>query len=249
MHMTHYTQPEYFRSHAMNPTIRLLIMLCLTLPSAMPGQARQPPQLNAHRSVDVFADDSGRLRPALSTRGIIADGALQYWADPTGNRILRADPGGLSPQEVASGLNTPYGLGFDAVTQSFIWTSSGDAVVQKLALASGAVSALNSSFDDPPAIEIEHEGGKQAITVVGSDVVRVTVDDISDETTTEVLLSLGGDEVIHGLALDTEAGQVFVGNAVGMMAYKIDLADQAISRLTFTDHVPPTPDLDEGELP
>lgn len=234
----------------MNPTVRLYITLCLAmaLPAASLSHAQQRPQLNTHRSVEVLVQPSGQLRPALGGSDTTVDGALHYWADPTGNRILRADASGMHEEEVVGGLNIPYGLGFDTSTQSFIWTSSGDAVVQKLALATGALTVLNSSFDDPPAIEIEHEGGKQAITVVGSDVVRVTVDDVSDEATTEVLLSLNANEVIHGLALDAEAGQIFVGNGVGMMAYKVNLSDRTISPLTFTDHVPPTPDLDEGDV-
>jgi hypothetical protein len=223
----------------------LLFGLSLLALDALPAYAQD----NLHRSVDVIADGAGRLLPAPGPRGIIVDTAQHYWADPAGNRIVRSDPGAMLDEVIASGLNTPYGLGFDTATQSFVWTSSGDELVQKLALADHAVRSLNTSFDDPPAIEIAQEGGKQAITVVDSDVVRVSVDEVSDETRTEVLLSLGSAEVIHGLALDAEAGHLFVGNAVGMMAYRIDLADNTVSRLTFTDHVEPIPDADAGDLP
>jgi DNA-binding beta-propeller fold protein YncE len=227
-------------------SLKLIVAsFALIASSVLPAYAQD----TAHRTVDVIADDSGRLLPAPRPRGIVVDPAQHYWADPAGNRIVRSDPGGMLDEVIAAGLNVPYGLGFDSATQSFVWTSSGDEVVQKLVLADHRVSNLTTSFDDPPAIEIAQEGGKQAITVVDSDVVRVSVDEISDETRTEVLLSLGSAEIVHGLALDAEAGHLYVGNAVGMMAYKIDLADNTISRLTFTDHVAPIPDADAGELP
>jgi len=228
----------------MNPTRGMFTGLCLSIAvlTAPPLQAQD----SAQRSVDVVIDASGRLVPARP-RGA-PDALWKYWADPVGNRIVRSDGRSLMVEELIAELKAPYGLGFDASTQSLIWTSSGDGVVQTYSLGGRALSTLTTSFDDPPAIELPHEGGRQAITVVGSDIVRVTVDELSDAVDTEVLMSLDATDIVHGLAIDTQSGQLYVGNAVGMMAYKLDLADRTVSRLTYTDHVPPVPDLDEGDL-
>jgi DNA-binding beta-propeller fold protein YncE len=231
----------------MKPTCLSSKFLSVTLGAliALPGIAQQA----AHRTVEVIADSSsGRLIPADGGGTIAVDSAQRYWADPEQNKILRGDAQGLVIDEVASGLNVPYGLGFDNATQSLVWTSSGDEAMQTLALSGAEVRTLNTNFDDPPVIEIAHEGGKQAITVVEGDVVRVTVDEITGVTTTEVLMSLSPSETVHGLAMDADAGALYVGNAVGMATYKISLREQTVARLTFTDHVEPTPDSDEGEL-
>jgi hypothetical protein len=238
---------NFSRKTIMKPTCLTLKLLSVTLGAliALPAMAQQ----SLHRSVEVVADAaSGRLIPVDGGGAIAVDSARRYWADPEQNKILRGDAQGLVIDEVASGLNVPYGLGFDNATQSLVWTSSGDEAMQTLALSGGEVRTLNTNFDDPPAIEIAHEGGKQAITVVEGDVVRVTVDEITGVTTTEVLMSLSPSETVHGLAMDADAGALYVGNAVGMATYKISLREQTVARLTFTDHVEPTPDSDEGEL-
>lgn len=201
----------------------------------------------SHRSVDVSVDTAGRLRPAGAESDDIVVGALRYWADPSANTILRSDARGQQVEEIAGGLNAPYGLGFDVEAQRFLWTSSGDETVQTLAAGARDVKTLQTSFDDPPALEIPHEGGKQAIAVVGDQVVRVTEDATTGDIATETLMRIDVVDGVHGLALDADARLLYVGNAVGMMAYRLDLADNTATRLTFTDHVPPVADPDEGE--
>lgn len=220
------------------------VLLCVL--GSMPVQAARPIQ-PAQRSVDVWADAAGQLRPARVLPGDPAPTCLRYWADPSANAILRRDPQSGQIEPIASGLNTPYGLGFDVTTQSFVWTSSGDEAVQKLAAGATAATTLTSNFDQPPALELPREGGRQAITLVGSDIVRVTEDAQSGEVTTEVLMRVESPEAVHGLALDAEAGVLYIGNAVGMMAHRLRLSDNSAMLLTFTDHVPPVADPDLGE--
>jgi hypothetical protein len=208
-----------------------------TLASASVAPATQ------QRTVDLQLDRTGRLM-ADSARVRPIDGQ-SYWVDPGSAQFLRQTAGSLEPQVIRADLHAPYGLGFDVQAQQFIWTSSADEIVQTFVLGSDAVKNLETSFDEPAAIEIPIEGGKQAITVVGSDVVRVTIADTNEQSQTEVLLSLGADEVVRGLALDRAANVLFVGNEVGMMTYKVDLGARTASRLTFTDHVPPIPDPDQ----
>lgn len=214
--------------------------------ASLTAQAARPVQ-PAPRSVDVWTDASGQLRPARVLPGDPSPTYLRYWADPAMNAILRRDPQSGQVEPIASGLNTPYGLGFDVTTQSFVWTSSGDEAVQKLAVGTTAAITLPSNFDQPPALELPREGGRQAITLVGSDIVRVTEDAQSGEVTTEVLMRVESPDAVHGLAVDEEAGVLYIGNAVGMMAQRLRLSDSSALQLTFTDHVPPVADPDLGE--
>jgi len=216
-----------------------LVMLALSAAHAARGLS--------HRSVDVSPDSTGRLRPAGVLSDTLIATAQRYWADPSANAILRSDSSGQQIEAIAGGLNLPYGLGFDVEAQSFLWTSSGDETVQKLVAGAHDVTTLQTSFGDPPALEIPHEGGKQAITVVGEEVVRVTEDAMTGDIATEVLMHVDAVDGVHGLALDADARLLYVGNAVGMMAYRLDLANNTATRLTFTDHVPPVADPDEGE--
>lgn len=210
------------------------------------------PQVHAaselsHRSVDISTDTAGRLWPSGAASDGIVAGAQRYWADPSANTILRSDALGQQVEEIAGGLNAPYGLGFDAETQRFVWTSSGDETVQMLAAGAREVKTLQTSFDDPPVLEIPHEGGKQAITVVDDQLVRVTEDAITGAIATETLMRIDAADGVHGLALDADGRLLYVGNAVGMMAYRLNLADNTATRLIFTDHVPPVADPEEGE--
>jgi hypothetical protein len=198
-------------------------------------------QDSGQRSVDLAIDSvSGRLIP---NDGSSLD-RVRFWADPERNTIVRQDANGGAATDAASGLNVPYGLGYDAGAELLIWTSSGDEVMQVMPLAGGDVRALTTSFDDPPVIELPYEGGKQAIAFVDGAVVRVTVDAHTDAQHNEVLYTPALGEAIIGLALDTQTNQVYVGNAVGMAARKIDLASGAVATLIFTDHVAPIPDRD-----
>jgi hypothetical protein len=209
--------------------------------------AQAQAQDSGQRTVDFAIDAaSGRLMP-VNDSTIDLPAQVRFWADPARQTIVRKDANALAPQDIAAGLNLPYGLGFDRDTQTLIWTSSGDEVMQVMALNGGEVRALTSSFDDPPAIEIAHEGGKQAIALLDGAVVRVTVDAQTDARTDEVLFTLPAGESAIGLALDAQNNQVYLGNAVGMAAYKIDLNQGVATRLAYTDHVTPVPDADVGE--
>lgn len=224
-------------------TTRAPVWLLLAALAGLPAYAQDP----VHRSVEVAADASGSLRPVPLTHDGGDAATLRYWADPHTHRILRSSAHSLDTETVATDLHTPYGLGFDAETQSFLWTSSGDETVQKLVAGRSDVVTLQTSFEQPPTLDIAREGGKQAITLDGSTIVRVTEDGMSGEVTTEVLTRIRTFDGMLGLALDADTGNLYIGNAVGMMAYKLRLADNALSRLTYTDNAPPLPDADEGE--
>jgi len=123
-------------------------------------------QSGVNRSVEVIVDATGKLIKAPSNSPSSA--VWSYWADPVSNKILRAHPDGTGTQDVLVNLNTPYGLGFDSDTQSFIWTNSGNdggddsedsdddesGVVQKLKYGQSVASNLISSFVEPFTIEV-----------------------------------------------------------------------------------------------
>jgi hypothetical protein len=220
---------------------------CIFIVLSCAATAAQAAKLRQHRTADLWADATGRLRPARVLVGDPSPQFLRYWADPAANKILRSDAQGGQVEEVAAGLNVPYGLGFDVTAQSFVWTSSGDEAVQKLSAGTQTVATLASNFDQPPVLELASEGDRQAITLVGNEIVRVTENAQSGETSVQVLMQVESPEAVHGLALDAEAGTLYIGNAVGMMAQRLRLSDNSAVQLTFTDHTPPVADPDEGE--
>lgn len=222
--------------------------LAMALLLAAPAFAARPAPQGEHRSVEVVADAAGRLRPAPSDNNDFA-AAQRYWTDPQAGTLLRGHAHTLDAEVVAAQLDTPYGLGFDAEAQRFLWTSSGAAAVQTLAYGQSEVRSLQSSFEQPATLEMAQESGRQALSLDGDRVVRVSEDAISGATTTEVLAQLEPGLAPHGLALDAEAGVVYVGNAVGMMVYRLRLADNRLERLAYVDNAPPVADLDPEELP
>ena len=199
-----------------------------------------PVAQDGQRTVDVVVDAaSGRVLPD----GGIGVG-VRYWADPARNAIVRQDASSSTDHVLVESLSMPYGLGFDGDTQTLIWTSSGEEIMQAMPVAGGEVRALTSNFEDPPVLELPYEGGKQAITVLDGAVVRVTVDAQTDARYDEVLYALPDSVSVVGLALDTQTNRLYVGNAVGMAAYTVDMTTGQAGALVFTDHVAPIPDRD-----
>lgn len=206
-----------------------------------------PAQESAHRSVELVADAAGQLRQM--PQGPQPANTLRYWTDAAGGRLLRAGAHTLDAEVVAAGLETPYGLGFDAGAQRFVWTSSGAATVQVLASGRGEVRTLQTSFEQPASLELAQESGRQALSLDGERVLRVSEDALSGETRRDILATLPAGTAPHGLALDAQAGVLYIGNAVGMMVFRLDLADGRLQALSYTDHAPPVADADAGDLP
>lgn len=220
---------------------RFLFALILLL-----AAAALPAQQTAHRSVELVVDTAGRLQP--TPREPQPSATQRYWTDAQAGSLLRADAHTLDAQVLAADLDTPYGLGFDAETQHFVWTSSGAAAVQVLACGRSDVRTLPTSFEQPATLELAQEGARQALSLDGDRLLRVSEDALSGETRSEVLATLPPGSAAHGLALDAQAGVLYVGNAVGMMVFRLGLDDGRLQPLSYTDNAPPVADPDLGDL-
>jgi hypothetical protein len=208
--------------------------------ASLPTQAQK-----AIRSVVVAVDSAGRLLPPDST-DLPAPNAKRYWADTPSNSIRRSNLDGSGVEEVASGLNVPYGLSFDAGTGSLLWTSSGDEVVQRLGGGSGP-AVLPSSFEEPFAIVLELEGQRIAYALLEGEIVRVTQTSGSETEQIETLTQFGSVFAgLHGLALDEAAGILYLGDLNGMMTQRLRLSDGRVDSLLFVEEpFPGQPILEE----
>jgi len=174
----------------------------------------------------------------------------RYWADPTTHTIRRSNPDGSRIEVVASGVNAPFGLGYDPGMGQLVWTSSGDEAVQTMPIGSSWPTTLASSFEDEYAVEGPRtlDGHRVAYALVGNTVVRITQNPQSEVETTEVLLTHPSPEKVHGLAVSADGGTLYLGDTVGRMSQAVRLAQpQNLETLSYVDEVAapdtkPTPD-------
>ena len=225
--------------------MRFIVRLSMTLAlgwllAGVPAAAQ-----DAIRSVVVTVDSAGRLLPPGSGRP--APGTKRYWADTPSNTIRRSNLDGSGVEEVAGGLNIPYGLSFDAGTGTLLWTSSVDEVVQRLGGGSGP-AVLPSSFEEPYAIVLEQEGQRTAYAVLDGEVVKVSQRSDSETDQIETLTHFGSASAgLHGLALDETAGVLYLGDLNGMMTQRLRLSDGRVETLLFVEEpFPGQPVFEEG---
>ena len=175
----------------------------------------------------------------------------RYWADPTTHTIRRSNPDGSGVEVVASGVNAPYGLSYDAGMGQLVWTSSGDEAVQTMPIDSSWPTTLASSFEDDYAVEGPPglDGRRVAYALIGNTVVRITQLPESEAESTEVLLTHPSPERVYGLAVSADGGTLYLGDTAGRMSQTVRVAQPQLETLTFVDEVPapdykPTPEPD-----
>lgn len=190
------------------------------------------------RSVVVDAETAGRLMPPDGSGS--PSGAKRYWADAGANSIRRSNLDGSGIEDVVTGVNAPYGLSFDTAAGALLWTSSGDEVVQKLDSGGKGFTPLQTDFEEPFGITVSEEGRKIGYAVLGGEVVRIIQYDDSETDEQEVLMRFDPDfQPVHGLALDQQAGVLYVGNVNGMMTQRVRLADNRVETLSYVEETFP----------
>jgi hypothetical protein len=163
----------------------------------------------------------------------------RYWADPGTGSIRRADPDGSDAEVLVSGLNAPYGLCYDQVTQELIWTSSEDEKVQVLRLGSSSPAFLETSFDDEPGLATSGGDRQVAYVAMDGDVLELSQQLDSETEQRRVLAHLQDPRTMRGLALSSDGRALYLGDTVGRMAQKLTIATRKLEPLTFIDEVPP----------
>jgi hypothetical protein len=192
----------------------------------------------------------GKGSPPVKERDNAPTAEKRYWADPATNTIRRSNVDGSNDEVVVSGLNGPYGISYDQVTQELLWTSSGDEKVQSLRLGSSLPTGLETSFEEHFAIDLM-EGERQIVyAVLEGAVVRMWRDAQTGAEQREVLVQLEDPAAVRGLALSADGRALYLGDSVGRMARKLRLTDRKLVSLTFIDEVPaPPPELQEEVSP
>lgn len=176
--------------------------------------------------------DGSRSEPTADTR--------LYWADSMAGTIRRSAIDGSAMEIVADGVGIPYGMAFDADAQALLWTNAAAETVQKLDVAGGKPVALTTSFEEPYAIDISIETEQAYFSATANIVYRNGYDKQTGGETSTAILTLPDTETIHGLALDTENGVLYIGDINGRMTRKLVLAEQVAKPLPHTDtEVPP----------
>ena len=183
--------------------------------------------------------------------------AKRYWADYAGNAIWRSNLDG-SQVELVHSVNGPYGIGYDPAAGILIWTSSTDETVQAAAVG-GSVVTLTSSFEEYYALAWKATGQVATATatsmkpetaemaapssttslsysVIGNEVVKLTEDINTGAEQREVLLTLSSPDEVRGLTLSADGTALYLGDPVGRMSRKLNIATHAVEWLVFDDY-------------
>ncbi|HEV8577641.1 MAG TPA: hypothetical protein VGX68_01055 [Thermoanaerobaculia bacterium] len=197
----------------------------------------------SEESCSTCPGDCGECSEDRSVVVYGADGtAKRFWADYAGNAILRSNLDG-SQVEVARYASGPYGISYDPGTESLLWTSSTDEVVQAApADGSGTPITLESAFDeDGAAIVVVEEDVQLAYGIADSQIIKITQNHTTGDEQREVLVQLSSPDAVVGLALTADRTTLYFGDTVGRMSQKLNLASGAVEPLVFDDGTQPLP--------
>jgi hypothetical protein len=203
------------------------------------------------RSLVVSSEAAARiLPPKPGTAPGVPIGSQRYWADTATNSIRRSNLDGSGVEVVVNGLQSPYGLSYDASAGVLLWTSSVEETVQKLPLAGGSPAAIETQFEEPFAIVVSGEGQETGYAVLGGEVVRIVRYSMAETEEKTVLMTFDpAAREIHGLALDGATGALYIGNAQGQMTQKVRLADGTVETLQFVEESFPLEPMPIEEVP
>jgi hypothetical protein len=191
------------------------------------------------RSVVLAEESNGHY--SESNRYTPSPQTVQYWVEPTLGAIRRSRIDGSDAVDVATSLNLPYGIAFDGESQELLWTSAGEEAVQKIAVAGGAPASLLSAFEEPYAIEASNAAQKIVYSSTGNVIYKDTIDLITGEESTQLLLVVVDEQPVHGLALDAAAGVLYIGDENGRMTRRIDLNGNISGHLIYSGTEPTLP--------
>lgn len=174
----------------------------------------------------------------------VAVNGKRYWADYAGNAIWRSNLDG-SQVELVHAVNGPFGIGYDPAAGHLIWTSATDETVQAASIG-GSAFTLQGSFEESSAIAFKATGEAQALaassttslsySVIGNEVVKLTQDVNTGSEQREVLLTLSSPDEVRGLTLSADGTALYLGDPVGRMSRKLNIATHAVEWLVFEDY-------------
>ena len=221
-------------------TALLLFVLYLLLHTEPAATRVQSSALVIQGTKGTYSDGS-RSEPTADTR--------LYWADAMTGTIRRSALDGSAVEIVAAEAGLPYGMAFDAEAQVLLWTDSAAETVRIVAVAGGAPTTLATAFEEPYAIDVSTETEYAFYTATANTVYRNTIDVQTGQESSIELLTLPDTETIHGLALDSGNGVLYVGDENGRMIRKFALTGKEAQLLPHTDTEVPPDSTPAGALP
>lgn len=206
------------------------------------------------QSSESCSDCSYDCGSCSENRSVVVNGK-RYWAEYAANAIWRSNLDG-SQVELVYSVNGPYGIGYDPGTGYLIWTSSTDETVQAAPAGGGSVITLQSSFEEYYAIAFKATGQATATavtaataemtapssttslsySVIGNEVVKLTQDINTGAEQREVLLTLSSPDEVRGLTLSADGTALYLGDPVGRMSRKLNIASHGVEWLVFDDY-------------
>jgi hypothetical protein len=164
--------------------------------------------------------------------------ARRFWADYDAKSILCGNLDGSQVQVVASNVEGPYGISYDQATDSILWTSAGDELVQMSSASDyengiSNVITLNSSLEEYFAIVVNGSEQNVAYGVEAGQVIKLTQNRDTGAEQREVLFTLSSPDAVHGLALAPDHSALYLGDSVGRMSHKLHLSTRQLRPLLY----------------
>ena len=158
----------------------------------------------------------------------------RVWADHAANAIWVSDADGTARQMLYPNVPGPYGLSVDVATQQLVFTSSELEIVQVAPVnGGGTVTNLRTSFEESYAILVDAGTHKIVYGVRDNQLIKLTENTDDGTEQTEVLLQLASPTEVHGLALTEDGNALYLGDSVGQMNRKLDIATRTVEALAY----------------
>ncbi|MEM9351491.1 MAG: cadherin-like domain-containing protein [Planctomycetota bacterium] len=164
-------------------------------------------------------DDSGSDGTPAADGGddslLTTDGGLEqqavgdklYWADFTGERIVRSDLDGSNVEDVVTGISGPGGIAIDDVSGKVYWSEFFSGRIRRADLDGSNVEDVVTGVEGPSGIDIDESAGKLYFVENGlftNKIRRVDLDGSNDEDL--ITSGLSNPEVVH---LDVAGGKMY----------------------------------------
>ncbi|MEJ7596669.1 MAG: hypothetical protein WKG01_02065 [Kofleriaceae bacterium] len=181
--------------------------------------------------VSITSQEARRALLVPSVRGAAAP--KRVWADHTANAIKSSELDGSAPDVLFDDVQGPYGLSLDVAAQRLVFTSSELEVVQIAPVGGGEVASLETSFEEGYAILHDIGTHKVVYGLRDTQIIKLTEDIDFGTEAIEVLLQVGSPDEVHGLALTPDGAALYVGDSVGQMSQKLNLATHVVEPLYY----------------
>lgn len=171
-------------------------------------------------------------------RYVVKGPGQSYEFDHHTGRIIYKN--GASTTTIQTSTGQGYGLASDASIQNLYWTSAKDENVKKFNLASGELTELVSSFDDPYATLAEHNGYVYVYLFIQNKLLRYVHFDPNnpssvdaDSVDAQLIKDFGG-AAVHGLSYDRQRNMILINDSSGRPSFEVSPSNNIVKFLRYS---------------